>query len=188
MRDHEGAEDGKEALEAPLDLGVEELACVEGLEACSNLRSLSLNVNRLRRLGGRGGLGAVPGLEELEVRENKLVSTAELQALPQLTHVSLGVNQLVTELKEGRDRVELLVSVGATRWEACGALVRQACVVANIPTINTLTVVGLVSIPGMMTGESPQAIAALTCPPSPSPPLVTGPQGLQGPQRRQRRR
>ena len=88
-----------------------------------------------------------------------------------VTGMSLGVNQLVTELKEGRDRVELLVSVGATRWEACGALVRQACVVANIPTINTLTVVGLVSIPGMMTGESPQAIAALTCPPSPSPPL-----------------
>ena len=41
-----------------------------------------------------------------------------------MTGMSLGVNQLVTELKEGRDRVELLVSVGATRWEACGALNR----------------------------------------------------------------
>ena len=89
-----------------LDLGVEELACVEGLEACSNLRSLSLNVNRLRRLGGRGGLGAVPGLEGLEVRENKLVSTAELQALPQLTHVSLGVNQL-TALRGLADKAHL---------------------------------------------------------------------------------
>jgi len=81
-----------------------------------------------------------------------------------ITGISLGVNSLVTELKEGRDRIELLVSMGGSRWEVCKGLVKTASVVANTPTINTLSVVGLVSIPGMMTGQiiggnSPQAAA-----------------------------
>ena len=70
-----------------------------------------------------------------------------------LTGISLGVNSLITELKEGRERIELLVGMGACRWEACKGLIKTASVVANTPTLNTMTVIGVVSIPGMMTGQ-----------------------------------
>ena len=80
--------------------------------------------------------------------------------------ISLGINSMVTQLKEGSAQVEMLVAMGASRWEACRSLVRTACVVANFPTMNTLSVVGVVSIPGMMTGQiiggsSPQVTAKL---------------------------
>ena len=81
-----------------------------------------------------------------------------------LTGVSLGVNSLLTDLRDNSDRIEVLVAMGASRWEACRGVLSTAIVTANTPTINTLTVVGLVSIPGMMTGQiiggnSPEAAA-----------------------------
>jgi len=46
-----------------------------------------------------------------------------------------------------------------TRWEACQEVVRDAIRVAMIPTINSMMVMGLVSLPGMMTGQILQGAA-----------------------------
>ena len=53
----------------------------------------------------------------------------------------------------GRERVEWLLAVGATRIEATRNVVQRSLHVALIPMINQMSVVGIVSIPGMMTGE-----------------------------------
>ena len=55
--------------------------------------------------------------------------------------------------KAGRDRVELLLAIGATRWEATRETVGRSVRVACTPILNQMNVVGLVSIPGMMTGQ-----------------------------------
>ncbi len=54
-----------------------------------------------------------------------------------------------------RDQVELRLGLGlgASRWEACRELVAEAIRVGMIPTINSMLVIGLVSLPGMMTGQ-----------------------------------
>mmetsp|Transcript_9437 Transcript_9437/g.21591 ORF Transcript_9437/g.21591 Transcript_9437/m.21591 type:complete len:341 (-) Transcript_9437:153-1175(-) len=70
-----------------------------------------------------------------------------------VTAMSLSVDSLLKSLKEGRDKIELLLAAGASRSEACSEAVREAVTVAMTPTINNLTVIGLVSIPGMMTGQ-----------------------------------
>jgi putative ABC transport system permease protein len=56
-------------------------------------------------------------------------------------------------LRSERDWVETALALGATRWEACQEVVRDAIRVAMIPTINSMMVMGLVSLPGMMTGQ-----------------------------------
>jgi hypothetical protein len=49
--------------------------------------------------------------------------------------------------------VERLLALGATRWEATRAPVSRAVRLAMTPLLNQMSVVGLVSIPGMMTGQ-----------------------------------
>ncbi len=70
-----------------------------------------------------------------------------------LNGISLGLDRIGTELSARRAEVEALLALGATRWEAAGAPVRQAIRTGMIPTINAMMVVGIVSLPGMMTGQ-----------------------------------
>lgn len=70
-----------------------------------------------------------------------------------LNGISLGLDRLGAELTEKRDQVELLLTLGATRWEAARDAVRQAVRTGMIPIVNSMMVVGLVSLPGMMTGQ-----------------------------------
>lgn len=53
----------------------------------------------------------------------------------------------------GREKIELLLSIGASRWEATREAISRAVRVACMPILNQMSVVGVVSIPGMMTGQ-----------------------------------
>jgi putative ABC transport system permease protein len=70
-----------------------------------------------------------------------------------LNGVSLSLDRLGGELRGRRYEVEALLSLGATRWEAARPLIEQAVKTGLIPTINAMMVVGIVSLPGMMTGQ-----------------------------------
>ena len=70
-----------------------------------------------------------------------------------LNGVSLGLDRLGSELFGRRDEVETLLALGATRWEAARRPVQQAVRTGLVPTINAMMVVGIVSLPGMMTGQ-----------------------------------
>jgi len=70
-----------------------------------------------------------------------------------LTGVSLGVERMMQELTARRDRVDSALALGATRWEAAQAPARDAVRAGMIPTLNQMAVVGVVSLPGMMTGQ-----------------------------------
>jgi putative ABC transport system permease protein len=70
-----------------------------------------------------------------------------------LTAVSLGLERMTEELTARRAQVETLLALGATRREAALASARLAVRAGMMPTLNQMTVVGLVSLPGMMTGQ-----------------------------------
>ncbi len=70
-----------------------------------------------------------------------------------LNGISLGMDRLGDELASKRAEVETLLALGASRWEAARAPIQQAVRTGMIPTINSMMVVGLVSLPGMMTGQ-----------------------------------
>ncbi len=70
-----------------------------------------------------------------------------------LNGVSLGLDRLSEQLATRRGQVEMLLTLGATRWEAAREAVRDAVRTGLIPIINSMMVVGLVSLPGMMTGQ-----------------------------------
>ena len=67
--------------------------------------------------------------------------------------VSLGLATILDELKTGKDRIEWHLAMGATRWEALKSSLHKAMTTATMPLLNSMSVLGLVSIPGMMTGQ-----------------------------------
>ena len=70
-----------------------------------------------------------------------------------LNGVSLSLDSLLESLTQRRERIEMELAHGATRWEAAREHVAAAVRRGLIPIINTMMVVGIVSLPGMMTGQ-----------------------------------
>ena len=70
-----------------------------------------------------------------------------------LNGISVGLKTLLDSFVVGRTQVETLLALGATRWEAARRSVGNAVRTGMIPIINSMMVVGIVSLPGMMTGQ-----------------------------------
>ena len=70
-----------------------------------------------------------------------------------LTGLSLSLDRLMADLDDKRSQVEGWLALGATAWEACRPHIREAVRTGLIPIINSMTIVGIVSLPGMMTGQ-----------------------------------
>ena len=70
-----------------------------------------------------------------------------------LNGISVGLSTLTSELAQRRGEIDSALSLGATRYEAALPTLRQAIRLGMTPIINSMMVVGLVSLPGMMTGQ-----------------------------------
>ncbi|MDO7785652.1 ABC transporter permease [Desulforamulus aquiferis] len=67
--------------------------------------------------------------------------------------IALALDRLYSEARSRSTEIEALLTFGATPWEAIRPSLREAVRAGMTPTINSLMVVGLVSLPGMMTGQ-----------------------------------
>ncbi len=70
-----------------------------------------------------------------------------------LSGVTLALDRLGEELSAKRGEVESRLALGATSWEAASTPIAQAVRTGCVPIINSMMVAGLVSLPGMMTGQ-----------------------------------
>ena len=67
--------------------------------------------------------------------------------------VALSLNTALSSLVEQSSEVEMLLAFGATPEEASARLVKEAIRIGTMPLLNSMAVIGLISIPGMMTGQ-----------------------------------
>lgn len=70
-----------------------------------------------------------------------------------LTGISLGLDRFMDGLVAQQAQIETLLSLGADRWEAGRRLMQDSVRTGMIPILNSMMVMGLVSLPGMMTGQ-----------------------------------
>jgi putative ABC transport system permease protein len=70
-----------------------------------------------------------------------------------MTGVALGLNQLSRAASEGRGTIEARLTLGATAAEAIHELRNDAIRTGLIPMLNAMAAAGVVSLPGMMTGQ-----------------------------------
>jgi len=70
-----------------------------------------------------------------------------------LTALSLTLDDLLAAFSDGRPAIEEELALGASAWEAARPAIGDAVRRGLVPILNTLSVVGIVSLPGMMTGQ-----------------------------------
>ncbi|PDT87163.1 iron export ABC transporter permease subunit FetB [Bradyrhizobium sp. Y36] len=70
-----------------------------------------------------------------------------------MTGISLGLDALTNGLVRERAAVEASLALGGTRYQALLPALRDAMRSGLMPTINAMAAIGLVSLPGMMTGQ-----------------------------------
>ena len=70
-----------------------------------------------------------------------------------LTSVSITLDGLLGDVVLRRPEIEMALSHGATAWEAAAEPLQGAVRRGMVPTINSMLVVGIVALPGMMTGQ-----------------------------------
>lgn len=70
-----------------------------------------------------------------------------------LSGMSLASSELLAELHNRSERIDVLLAFGATPWEATWPAISSVLGKALVPTVNSMNVIGLVAIPGMMTGQ-----------------------------------
>ncbi len=75
---------------------------------------------------------------------------------------ALAAERLESEMDSRRAEVEAYLALGATPAQASAEPVRRALTAALIPAVNGLMIVGLVSLPGMMTGQILAGASPLT--------------------------
>jgi putative ABC transport system permease protein len=79
-----------------------------------------------------------------------------------MTGITLGVSTLVESMKTQRHTVESALMLGATPKEATKRIVNHAFDSAILPTINSMVGMGIVFLPGMMTGQILSGISPVT--------------------------
>lgn len=70
-----------------------------------------------------------------------------------MTGISLGANKLCSDMIEKRAELQNSLMLGATPAMAAHSIVNDAFDSAILPTLNNMLTMGIVSLPGMMTGQ-----------------------------------
>jgi UDP-glucose/iron transport system permease protein len=70
-----------------------------------------------------------------------------------LTSISLVLQTLAEGIERERGAIEARIAQGGTRLQAFAPLVRRAMRTATMPLLNVMSVAGMVTLPGMMTGQ-----------------------------------
>jgi putative ABC transport system permease protein len=70
-----------------------------------------------------------------------------------MTGISLGINRLVDDMTTRREQVECALMLGATPQSAARPSINRAFDAAIMPTLNSMLGMGVIFLPGMMTGQ-----------------------------------
>lgn len=70
-----------------------------------------------------------------------------------MTGISIGIKTFMTKFQDSVDEIETMQNLGASADKILKPIVGSALETAIIPTLNSMVGMGIVSLPGMMTGQ-----------------------------------
>jgi putative ABC transport system permease protein len=70
-----------------------------------------------------------------------------------MTGVSLGLKTFNESIRTSRNKIDTLINLGVTPERILIPFVNQALETALLPTLNSMLGMGIISLPGMMTGQ-----------------------------------
>jgi ABC-type iron transport system FetAB permease component len=70
-----------------------------------------------------------------------------------MTATAIAINTFLSKILDRKDIIEMYLSFGASRWEAAKPIAIEAIKLGLLPGINSMAIIGLISIPGTLTGQ-----------------------------------
>lgn len=107
---------------------------------------ISISIGTVITLGvliGSGAIGSTP---------NEVIPVAGMIVSNAMVAIGLSYRNLVNSFKNNRVSVEVKLSLGASVKEASNEIIRESIKLSMMPTIDSAKTLGIVSLPGMMTG------------------------------------
>lgn len=97
-------------------------------------------------------MGMLLGLNIIEPTPQYIIPLSGMTIGNAMVVAGLYVNQMRREVQSSKGEIEVLLSLGATASQAMQDVRKRAVKFSMIPTIDSMKTVGLVQLPGMMTG------------------------------------
>lgn len=97
----------------------------------------------------------------IKFNPNEVIPIAGMIISNSMIAIGLSYRNLNSSFKNKREEVEVKLSLGADVKEASKSILRDSVKVAIIPTIDSAKTLGIVSLPGMMTGLILAGVAPL---------------------------
>jgi len=104
-------------------------------------------------IGGLGTLGVLVGLGIIKASAWYVIPISGMILGNSMNATTIAMNRISGEIKLRRAQIETALSLGATSRQAVDPALKAAAKAAMIPNINSMMTVGIVSLPGMMTGQ-----------------------------------
>jgi len=82
-----------------------------------------------------------------------LIPVSGMMLASAMNAAALAIDRLIGETKNRRWEIEAALALGASPFKAIIPLIREAARAAMMPTINAMMIVGIVQLPGMMSGQ-----------------------------------
>ena len=97
-------------------------------------------------------MGLLLGLQIIEPTPQYIIPLSGMTIGNAMVACGLYLTQLKRESETARGEIETLLSLGATERQAVQDVLKRSVKFSMIPTIDAMKTVGLVQLPGMMTG------------------------------------
>ncbi|KAG2180148.1 hypothetical protein INT43_003936 [Umbelopsis isabellina] len=114
----------------------------------SVLVSIGTSTIAISIIGTKFGLSETPFW-----KPTKFIPTVGMIVSNCMSATAIAISACLSSFRLRRDIIETRLSYGASRWEAARSIAVESVRVAMLPTINGMSILGLISIPGMMTGQ-----------------------------------
>ncbi|NLW44965.1 MAG: iron export ABC transporter permease subunit FetB [Syntrophomonadaceae bacterium] len=118
----------------------------QGIRNVFPILLLAIGAGELVTMGMLLGLGIIPFQPQYVIPISGMIIGNSMVAS------ALTLNRIKAELENRREEIQVLLGLGATARQASGTSLQAAVKSAMIPTIDSMKTVGLVQLPGMMTG------------------------------------
>jgi putative ABC transport system permease protein len=102
--------------------------------------------------GAAATLGVMLALGIIDASPNYLIPLGGMIIGNSMNAVSLGFERIGSEVKQRRGEIEAALCLGAGPQKALEPLVRRSVKASFIPMLNLMKIVGIVQMPGAMTG------------------------------------
>ena len=97
-------------------------------------------------------LGCLLAFQAISFKPSEVIPVSGMVVGNSMVALGLLYRNLISSFKDRREEVEIKLCLGAKPREASRTLIRESIRTAMIPTIDSMKTLGIVQLPGMMTG------------------------------------